>query len=121
MFQLFKYCPSNSAFDLASPAEGKMFKRNSYNDISADALAYSLYKYAESVGYMQFRVSDLYDVETKHGPVLEFGIGKIEFEKALRTLNSANNRLLIAELNMGLDHITLRDDLSTLSIVEQML
>ncbi len=66
-------------------------------------------------------MADLYDVETKHGPVVEFGIGKTEFEKALRTLNSANNRLLIAELNMGLDHITLRDDLNALSVVKQML
>ena len=121
LFQLFKYCPSNSAFNLATPAEGKMFKRTIYEDLSASTLAYSLYKYAESVGYMQFRVADLYDVETKHGPVVEFGIGKTEFEKALRTLNSANNRLLIAELNMGLDHITLRDDLNALSVVKQML
>lgn len=98
-----------------------MFKRTIYEDVSASSLAYSLYKYAESVGYMQFRVADLYDVETKHGPVVEFGIGKTEFEKALRTLNSANNRLLIAELNMGLDHITLRDDLNALSVVKQML
>ena len=38
--------------------------------------------------------------------------------KKLRALSSANNRVLIAELNMGLDHITLRDDLDPLKVLE---
>lgn len=120
LFQLFKYCPSNSPFNLAI-TEGKMFKRISYEASPVEAVSYSLYKYGESVGYLQFRVADLYDDETKHGPVTEFGIAKSELEKVLRTLNSANNRVLIAELNMGLDHITLRDDIKAISVVKQML
>ena len=31
----------------------------------------------------------------------------------LRSLNSDKNRLVIAELQMGLDHISLRDDISS--------
>lgn len=121
LFQLFKYCPSNSPFNLAESTPDKKFRRIGYVDLSEAALAYSLFKYAESVGYKQFRVADLYDIETMHGPVSEFGLAKADLEKALRTLNSANNRVLIAELNMGLDHITLRDDLNALSVVKQML
>ena len=97
------------------------FRRGIYENLSENALAYSLYKFSEAVGYKSFRVSDLYEQDAICGPVAEFGIGKSDLETLLRTLNSANDRVLIAELNMGLDHITLRDDLNSLSVVEQML
>ncbi len=97
------------------------FRRGIYENLSENALAYSLYKFSEAVGYKSFRVSDLYEQDAICGPVAEFGIGKSDLGTLLRTLNSANNRVLIAELNMGLDHITLRDDLNSLSVVEQML
>lgn len=45
---------------------------------------------------------------------------QIDFVKALKVLNSMNNRVLVAELNMGLDSITLRNDLTAISVLEQM-
>ena len=42
------------------------------------------------------------------------------FEKVLRTLNSTSNRVLVAELNMGLDNITLREDLTSISVIEAL-
>ena len=63
----------------------------------------------------------MYEHADTCGIVAEFGISRSEFEKILRTLNSANNRLLVAELNMGLDHITLRDDLNPISILKTMI
>ena len=49
-----------------------------------------------------------------------FGVPKAVFEKALRTLNSSSNRILVAELNMGLDHITLREDLNSESVLREL-
>lgn len=94
------------------------YMREPYNDFSREAIAYSLYKYAEEQGIKSFRISDLYKEECIVGPYREFGISKNDLEKALRSLNSDTNRVLTAELNMGLDHITLRDDLNALSALE---
>ena len=43
-----------------------------------------------------------------------------QYEKLLRQLNSASNRVLIAELNMGLDSITLREDLNPIDVLKQL-
>ena len=59
------------------------------------------------------RVSDLYNPETEHGIYKEFRTTKSELLKKLRTLSSDANRVIIAELNMGLDHIQIvREDMS---------
>ena len=43
------------------------------------------------------------------------------FERCLRSLNSNINRVLNAELNMGLDSITLREDLTPLSCLQMLI
>lgn len=88
--------------------------------IEKEAIAYSLYKYAEAKGVRSLTISDLYSADNKIGPYREFGLSKSEFEKLLRSLNSDSNRVLIAELNMGLDSITLRNDLDSLSCLSSM-
>lgn len=118
LFQLFKYCPSDSALAMAEEVDGKQYQRKSFEDVTEEALLYSMYRYADTVGYKSFRVNDLKESSTDLGPFVEFAVPIIDFEKALRTLNSANNRMLVAELNMGLDHITLRDDLTPLAVVQ---
>ena len=92
--------------------------RQSYNDLSAEALAYSLYVYGEKNDTNEFRVSDLYQPNVECGPYIEFGISKNAILKKLRYLSTDANRVLIAELNMGLDHITLRPDLDSTSVLE---
>lgn len=92
--------------------------RQSYDDLSAEALAYSLYVYGEKNDTNEFRVSDLYQPNVECGPHIEFGISKNAILKKLRYLSTDTNRVLIAELNMGLDHITLRPDLDSTSVLE---
>lgn len=94
--------------------------RCEYADVSEIAVAYSIYKFSEATGITNLRVSDFYDDEAENGPYKEFGLTKSTFEKALRTLNSLNNRVLIAELNMGLQHITLREDMSSLAVLKAL-
>ena len=55
------------------------------------------------------------------GPLKEFCLPKSDFEGALRTLNSNKNRVLVAELNMGLDSITLREDLNPITALKSLL
>ena len=66
------------------------------------------------------RVSDLYRPEEENGVYKEFGISKAELQKKLRFLSSDKNRVLVAELSMGLDHITLREDLTPLTALKEM-
>ena len=67
------------------------------------------------------RVADIYSTDNKFGIYKEFGVQKSEFLNILRELNSDTIRLLVAELNMGLDNITLRDDITSTDILIQML
>lgn len=99
---------------------GKQRVRYSYDDLSPEAVAYSLYFFGEKNDIKEFRVSDLYNGETRKGAPLEFGITKNALIKKLRYLSSETERVLLAELNMGLDHITLRDDLDSLGVLKLM-
>ena len=94
--------------------------RRTYEDLSLEALAYSLYLYSERTGNLEFRVSDLYNPEEYKSVPLEFGITKNALLKKLRALSSESDRVLLAELNMGLDHITLREDLNSISVLRNM-
>jgi phosphoadenosine phosphosulfate reductase len=83
-------------------------------------LAYSIYRFAEQIGTKSLRLSDFYGEDSNASSANIFGLSKATLEKGLRSLNSENNRVLIAELSMGLQHITLRDDLNSSNIVQIM-
>ena len=55
-----------------------------------------------------------------NGTAKEFCLSKELFEKSLRTLNSLKDRVLVAELNMGLNHITLQKNVKPLDIVKKL-
>lgn len=97
------------------------FRRAEFEDLSKEAVAYSLYKYAETRKIKTLRVYDLYKDDATGGLYKEFCISKQSLEMLLRSLNSEMNRVLIAELNMGLDNITLRDDLTPISALTSLL
>ena len=116
LFRTFRESPIGN-MGLCIETEKLCYKKTPYEDLSREAVAYSLYKYSEIKGVKSFRVSDFYLSDNKQGIYREFGISKSEVEKHLRSLNSDTNRILVAELNMGLDHITLRDDLTPLKVL----
>ncbi len=118
LFNLFASSPIGEQFSQKIELSKTEYKRSAYNDLSREAIAYSLYKYAEVVGTKSLRVSDLYQPDCKQGVYREFGISKTALESQLRSLNSDTNRVLVAELNMGLDSITLRDDLNALEALK---
>ena len=97
------------------------FQRGQFEDLSPEAVAYSLYKYAHTRNIYNLRVNDFYKNDAVAGPLKEFLLPKSGFEGILRTLNSNKNRVLIAELNMGLDSITLREDLTPITALKSLL
>lgn len=122
LLQVFKYSPIGTDFEIlvADDTKATNYIRKPYNDLSSEAIAYSLYKYAESLGIDMLRVSDLYKPEVKNGVYREFGISKNELLKNLRSLHSDTDRVLTAELNMGLDHITLQKGVTPLIVLEKL-
>lgn len=119
LMDMFKNSPIGEDFAQGEEFEKKRIRR-SYDDLSLEALAYSLYLYAEKTNTTEFRVSDLYGTEGYKSAALEFGISKNALLKKLRSLSTDTNRVLLAELNMGLDHVTLRKELTPISVLEML-
>jgi len=120
LMRTLKESPVGCDFNQLNSISKEDLIRGEYTDISEIAVAYSVYKFGEALGVTKLRISDFYDEDSKNGPFKEFGIDKKTFEKALRSLNSSTNRVLIAELNMGLQHIILREDLNSLSVLKAL-
>lgn len=120
LLQLFSYSPIGTDFCYSEEIDSKKYIRREYQDVSEIAIAYSLFKYSELTGIHSLRVADFYTEDCQFGPYRVFGLGRSNFEKLLRTLNSNQKRVLIAELNMGLDNISLREDLSSLDVVKML-
>lgn len=117
LFRTFRESPIGSMGQL-EPISKQKFRKISSVELTKSAVVYSLYKYSESRNVKSLRVKDLFIPENPYGIYKEFGISKGEFESLLRSLNSDVNRLLIAELNMGLDNITLRDDIKSDDVLD---
>ena len=120
IMDMFDKSPLGKTMRLAIP-EDKIFIRKEYEDASNIAIAYCIYRYADNLGVKNLRVSDFYGNDCDNGPLQILGITKERFEKALRELNSSTDRILIAELSMGLDHITLRDDINADNVIQNII
>lgn len=116
----FSNSPIGERFGLYVDEEkGTAYRCNSM-ELSDITVAYSTYRYAEDHNTKSLRVNDFYNEDNVGGVFVEFGFTKESAKKSFRNLNSASNRVLIAELNMGLDSITLRDDLTSTDILKQL-
>lgn len=104
-----------------STKSNPVYQKKAFLDVTEEALAFSLYKFAECIGSRMFRIKDLVDGSVEYGIFKEFGLCGADLEKKIRSLNSAGNSVLIANLNMGLDHITLRDDVSSEDVITKLI
>ena len=95
--------------------------RQSHNELSLVALAYSLYRYAERKKRYSLNVSEFYDENQTEGIYRQFGISKETLESLLLSLQEESNHVLRVELNMGLDNIILREDLTSVDVLKLML
>lgn len=95
--------------------------RSSNDALSLPSLAYSLYRYAERKKRYSLNVSEFYDENQMEGVYRQFGISREKLESLLLSLQEEGNHVLRVELNMGLDNIILREDLSSIDILKLML
>jgi len=101
---------------------GKLtINRIPYNEISLVAVAYSLFLYAESKKSFSLTLSEFYSDTQTEGIYRQFGIDRDVLEKTLRTLQEEKNHVLNVQLNLGLDNINLREDLTSVDILKMML
>ena len=113
-----KESPIGTSFEQFVPVDKQTFVRRPFNNVDIEAIAYSIYKYGDDHKVRSLRLSRMYELSVDGGIVKEFAIEKAALELALRTLNSAKDRILIAELNLGLDSITLREDLDSVGVLK---
>ena len=105
-------------------AKGKSVKeitRTTDPYIKAAVIAYFLYKYAEHHNRYNLRVSEMFDYNNSGTVEKVFGISKSDFENALRSLSSMDGAVLTADLLMGLDNITLKENLTSEEVLKQLL
>lgn len=121
LIQTFNYSPVGEQLRNYEEVAKNSYKRNEYDELSNIGMAYSIYRFGEDFETKSLRVSDFYDVNANSGPAKQFSINRSTFEKILRSINSDQNRVLDATLNMGLQHITLRDDLTSIGVLHNML
>jgi len=114
----FKESPIGENLGQQIRIDKSSFTRKGTSDIEIEAVAYSIYKYASVKNSLIIKVSDFYRSDEKMGVYKEFGIQRNELLKKLRSLSMSSNRVLIAELNMGLEHITLREDLTEEKVLQ---
>ena len=124
LLNTFKESPLGSSIPvgvLSKENKKVMITRRPHNELSMVAAAYSLYRYAERQKRFTLTVSEFYDENQKEGIYRQFGIDKDVFERLLLSVQEEGNHVLRAELNMGLDNIILRDDLTSVDILKLML
>lgn len=120
LLRTLRESPIGSSLEQYEEVTKTTFSRNIYSDLSLEAVAYSLYRFGREKGISFFRLAEIYNTDEKHGPSCEFCISKSELTKLLRSLSSNTSQVLLAELNMGLDHITLREDLDCVSVLKTL-
>jgi len=88
------------------------------DEIHPMAIAYSLYKFAEDKRRYDLTVAEFYKQDCEGGPYKLFGISKFAFENNLRTLQEEKNQIVRVDLAADLDNIFLREDITSLDILE---
>ena len=66
-------------------------------------------------------MSEFYAEGQTEGIYRELGLDRPVFERILRTLQEERNHVLNVQLNLGLDNINLREDISSTDIIKMML
>ena len=89
------------------------------DNVSNEAILYSLYKLKETKSRDNFRVSEFYDEGFEGGPYKIFGINKDVLTQKLRFI-SEETKLIDVDLNQGLDNVFLKD-LSTMDVLKEVL
>lgn len=116
LFRTFRESPIGRS--IMPQIEKQKYVKTPYMNVSREAIAYSIYKFTQSKNISGLRVADLYDPTNKCGAYREFGLDRETLISLLRSINSDMNPVLNATFSMGLDHITLREELTPLEVLK---
>lgn len=120
LLNTFKNSPLGTTFGFGIH-EKNVIRKTPYEGVSNIGVAYSLFRYAEDKKRYNLKISEFYEESNLIGVYKEFGLSRTKFELILRSLNNEKNKVLTADLNMGLEHISLREDVSSLDVLKLML
>lgn len=121
LFNTFKESPLGDEFGQAVLEKKLVYSKLPKYEASKEGIAYMLYKYAETHNNYSLRVSEMMRFDCEGSVYNLFGIEKSYFETVLRTLHNEKEPVLHADLNMGLDNISLRPELTSTNVLEIML
>jgi len=111
LFKLFDTTPLGKELKIGYITKEKntrYIQKIGSNDISNEAILYSLYKLKENLKRDDFRVSEFYEENFKGGPYKIFGIDKESLIKKLKFI-SEDTKLIEVNLIQGLDNVFLKD------------
>lgn len=98
-----------------------IIRKAPFENVTPVSVAYSIYRYANDKNRYNLTVSELYAPEQKQGIYKEFGLSKERFQNILRTLQENKNGIVKVDLVMGLDNISLREDLTYTEVLKLLL
>lgn len=99
----------------------ELISKQAYELINPISVAYSLYRYANNKKRYSLTVSEFYMSEQRQGIYKEFGLPTEQFKNILRSLQENKHGLVRVDLVMGLDNISLREDLTYLDVLKLLL
>jgi len=122
--QIFAQCDID---EKVTSSGNEIIKMNSitrckWDNIIPEVILYALYKFAENCGeYYQFTLNILLDSEIERdgvSPTKIFGIERAEMVRILNGLTINYPEYISASFTLGLDNITLREDKTSMDVLE---
>jgi phosphoadenosine phosphosulfate reductase len=124
LINMFVESPLGSKFnfwDIQKRNSETIIRKVPFENVSSISVAYSIYRYANDKNRYNLTVSELYSYEQKQGIYKEFGVSKERLQNILRTLQENKNGIVKVDLMMGLDNISLREDLTYTEVLKLLL
>lgn len=120
LLQLFRNSPIGEEYCFAVPVDNTKYIRKENEYVTDFGVLYYLYKHSELANSNSLRVSDCFNENSELNAQKILGLNRSEFEKVLRVLNSSSKRLVIADLNTGLENIILQIGIDALKAVSML-
>ncbi|NLE36133.1 MAG: phosphoadenosine phosphosulfate reductase family protein [Bacteroidales bacterium] len=124
LINMFVESPLGSEFkfwEIKKRNSETIIRKAPFENVSSISVAYSIYRFANSKNRYNLTVSELFSPGQKQGIYKEFGVSKERFQNILRTLHENKNGIVKVDLVMGLDNISLREDLTYTEVLKLLL
>jgi phosphoadenosine phosphosulfate reductase len=124
LINMFTESPFGSKFkfwDNQKKGNESVIRKVAYEQATSVSIAYSLYRYANDKSRYSLTVNEFYSSEQKQGIYKEFGLSIDQLKNKLRSLQENKHGLVRVDLVMGLDNISLREDLNYIDVLKLLI